>query len=230
MTVSKHFFRFFLFTCSFALGLAFCLPLSVHADDFDYSDFKGEVQGENGLEVRWRVEAELPGKTKSGGEENAWLVVQPSLGGKELNALTMESEYITLPEFQLVYIEDLNFDNHDDLFLAEGMSTQGAYGAVWLFNPESGQFVPSESFTSMYSVDKKRKRLVDVYRDSACEGGIREYEVRGFDKLELVYEEGRECPEELMDKNQYRAFKRTYINGKLASKEEKILTSETEGE
>lgn len=204
-----------------ALALLPCFSAPARAADADYAAFKGEAEGGNGLKISWRVVADLPGKEKDDAD-NAWLVVQPSLNGKELPAVSKESDYTSLPDLPLVYIEDFNFDGRDDLFLVEGQGTHGAYGEVQLFNPGAGRFEPSENLIAFYTVDKKRKRLLEAYHDSACENGEREYIVKGFDELELVFEQGAECPEDLLEKNQYRAFKRAYKDGELVSEEEEI--------
>lgn len=206
------------------VGGLFCFPGGAAAADVDYdklfAPFAGSASGKNGLVVNWAVKNDVAGKTKEESEENAWLVVTPSRGGKTLPALYQEGDYLALgapAELPLVTLEDYNFDGHDDLQLVEGMSARGAYGPVYLFNPADGNFVKSEPLSElqMLGVDKKNKLLTAHYHENACVSASRKYLVKGFDTLELVFEAGTECPDELLEKNQYRSFERSYKDGKL---------------
>lgn len=198
------------------------------ADEINYDEeFKplaGTASGSGGLTVSWVVKHEVAGKKKSS-EENGWLVVTPTMGGKKLPAIYLEGDYMLVADmvktapFPLVSLEDYNFDGYDDMCLVEGLATRGAYGPVYLFKPKTGGFRESERFSELQivKVDKERKRLAAHYHESACASAAQEYIVKGFDTLELVFEKGTECPEELLAKDQYRSFTREYKNGKLVA-------------
>lgn len=237
-TRSRHFFS----PTKFATVFVFCLFVicfgTAQADDVSYDEIflplAGKAEGKNGLKVNWKVQQDIPGKVKNDGDDAAWLIVQSSLEGKALPALYQESDYLSMTSdlsFPLVDIADYNFDGHDDLKLIEGMSARGAYGAIFLYHPDKGRFEASENFSvlSLETVDKERKRLISLAHSSACENSEQEFIVKGFDQLELVFEQGTECPEDLLEKDQYRSFERRYENGKLVSEKTKIHQIDEDG-
>lgn len=237
MTLTKPNTRFSvpvaLFAALLALLTIFCLP--AWADDEDTPDLNslaGSETGENGLTVSWTVEKDVPGKTKGEyGEDNAWLIVKPVLSGKDLDTLYLESDYETFlygPPFPLVAISDFNVDGHDDLQLYESMGNRGAFGPIFLYNPQTGKFEQNETFSALTidGVDADTKILTNWIHSSACEQVRQEQLVKGFDQLELILEEGAECPDDLLEKDQYRYFKRVYKDGKVISEETKILSTD----
>ena len=228
------------FTAALVAGMLLCFPAQAPADEINYDEefapLAGEASGSGGLAASWTVKHEIPGKTKDGGEDSAWLAVTPSINGKELAPVYLEGDFLPLTGLvesagiALVQLEDMNFDGHDDMRLIEGMSARGAYGPVYLFSPERAAFEKNEAFSELFmpEVDKDSKRVTAVYHASACENSSREYIVKGFDTLELVFEEGTECPEDLLEKNQYRSFERTYKDGKLVSEKTMLHAADEE--
>lgn len=223
-------------------GAVVCVPGQAAADDIDYDEMftplAGKASGNNGLTVSWTVKHEVPGREKAGGEDTAWLMVTPALDGKKLPFLHLEGDYAAvigmadMATLSLVTLQDYNFDGHDDMSLVEGVATRGLYMITYLFNPESGGFEKSEPFSTlqMIEVDKKRKRLITQYHEGAFANSVREYVVKGFDTLELVFEEGTESPVELLDNMQYRSFRREYRDGKLVSEKTELHTLEEAGQ
>lgn len=223
-------------------GTLVWFPGRAVADDLNYAELfrplAGKATGNNELTVAWTVKRDLPGKEKKGGEDAAWLVVTSSLGGKNLPPLYLEGDYAALAGMAgseilpLVSLKDYNFDGHDDLHLAEGMSARGVYGPIHLFNPKSGGFEKSDAFSELQMVDviPKRKRVTALYHENSCTNASREYIVRGFDTLELVFEEGTECPEDLLANDQYRSFRREYKNGTLVSEKTELHALDEDGD
>ena len=225
-----------------AAGMILRFPGQAPADDVGYDEMlaplAGKADGGHGLSVSWEVKFEVPGQIKRDGEENAWLVVTSSLDGKNLPGLYLEGDYVALSalsdtdSFSLVALEDYNFDGHDDMRLAVGASARGTYGPIYLFNPEAGRFEKSESFSELQSpyADPNRKRVDSLVHESFCHVVMQEFVVKGFDTLELVLEEGMECPDELLEKEQYRSFRRIYENGNLISDESDLHPLDEAGE
>lgn len=222
-----------LFAALFALLAFFCLP-ALAADGGDaptISSLAGSAKGENGLAVSWTLEKHVPGKDSSEDKDDYWLVVKPVLNGKELETLYLESYYGMLVggPFVLVEVMDYNIDGHDDLRLTQGIADHGAYGPVYLYNPQTGKFEENETFSDLWveKIDKSRRVLINRRFESACSQMRQEMLVKGFDQLELLLEEGSECPsDELAAKDEYRYFKRVYKDGKVVSEDTKIFKTD----
>ena len=180
----------------------------------------GEVKGENGLAARWKVLREIPEKTKENNDA-VWLVVTPSLGGKDLSPLSLEvgGDLVDMwPDVPFVTIADYNFDGHDDVRLTQDFGMISGSGPVYLFVPAEGRLVRSEAFDELAEpkIDAGRKRIIVSERGSACDHTEQEFIVTGFDQLELVLEKGSICPAQLQLAGEYplqlfRAHVQTYF-------------------
>ncbi len=219
-----------LFTLSFsallALGLFFGSPVQALAKDVELP--VGKAAGEHGLTVTWEGKMEVPGKTREDDYPAFWIVVKPAVNGQALDEIVLDGSDNAPSDYEMAQIADYNFDGYDDMWVCEDWGLRGPVGSTYLFNPGTGKLELNESFSefNIFDVDKDKKTLTTLIHGSAIDNAEQVYIVKGFDELELVSEEGTEGREDLMEKNQYVEFKRTYKDGKLVTNEEKIVDME----
>lgn len=211
-----------------ALPALFCHPsLAGNAPGAARNALVGSVIGKNGLAVSWDTEKDIPGKTKVKNQDFCWLVVKPVLDGKELDRLYMElsCEDFAGSELPVVEVEDYNLDGHDDIRLLEGTGYNGPFGPTYLYNPRTGQLEQNKTYSGFWvqKIDKDSKILHVWTFESVCAESRQELRVKGFDQLELLFEEGSQCPDETMNYEGSIYFRRVYKDGKIVSEETKKL-------
>ncbi|WP_157111508.1 XAC2610-related protein [Nonlabens spongiae] len=82
---------------------------------------------------------------------------------------------ISVPDDQLIFIEDYNFDGYNDVrvyrqLAADGVNTLFDY---WILNPDTGQYEFKEEFTTIShpQIDRDNKQIFSSWREGCCKSG-----------------------------------------------------------
>lgn len=110
-----------------------------------------------------------------------------------------DSEYVTFGDYQTdpVYLEDINFDGIKDITLGAGSfgNSQWTFEYGWIYDPESGLYLPSNSFQSITnpSVDTEHQLVRSAWRNNAVSHG---WAIYRYDKVSNSYRLERELIED----------------------------------
>ncbi|MGB5983119.1 MAG: hypothetical protein WBG46_13335 [Nonlabens sp.] len=88
---------------------------------------------------------------------------------------------IAVPDDQLIFIEDYNFDGHNDVRIykslaADGVNTNYEY---WILDPVTDQYIFSPEYSTIThpEVHKNEKEIVSIWRKGCCMTGTDVYKI-----------------------------------------------------